>query len=82
MVKNGHHTVPYGGLYDQVPLERMSEAECAVRAAVKRLPEEIFRPIWSGQDLRHEDHDVLLKTAKEALTGLTYTALTEAKQSK
>lgn len=54
-------------LFDQVPLERMLEAECAVRSAVKRLPEEIFRPIFAGQDLRREDHDVLLRTAKEAL---------------
>ena len=57
-------------LFDQVPLERMSEAERAVRSAVKRLPEEIFRPILTGQDLRGEHRDLLLKTAKEALTGI------------
>jgi F-type H+-transporting ATPase subunit alpha len=54
-------------LFDQIPLERMPEAERAVRSAVKRLSEEISRPIFAGQDLRREDHDLLLKTAKEAL---------------
>jgi F-type H+-transporting ATPase subunit alpha len=67
-------------LFDQVPLERMPEAERAVRSAVKRLPEEIFRPILSGQDLRREDHDLLLGKAEEAVTGIANATkpLTEA----
>ncbi|MBV8141857.1 MAG: alternate F1F0 ATPase, F1 subunit alpha [Verrucomicrobia bacterium] len=54
-------------LFDQVPLERITEAERAACEATRRLPEEIFRPILAGQDLRQEDRELLLRTATVAL---------------
>lgn len=71
-------------LFDQVPLERMPEAERAVRDAAKRLPEEIFRPILVGQDLRVEDRDLLVKMASGALTGTSNATppFTEANEGK
>jgi F-type H+-transporting ATPase subunit alpha len=71
-------------LFDQVPVQRMPEAEGAVWSAVKRLPEEIFRPILTGQDLGREDHDRLLRVAEGALTGIVNAAkpLTEANGAK
>ncbi|MBV8280242.1 MAG: F0F1 ATP synthase subunit alpha, partial [Verrucomicrobia bacterium] len=67
-------------LFDPVPLDRMPEAERAVRSAVKRLPEEIFRPILSGQDLCREHRDLLLRTAREALAGMASTTITEVNE--
>jgi len=53
--------------FDQVRLERMPEAERAVREATSRLPEEIFRSILAGQGLRGEDRELLLRTTNQAL---------------
>jgi F-type H+/Na+-transporting ATPase subunit alpha len=54
-------------LFAQVPLEQVSEAERAVCAAARRLPNEVLQRIFSGQDFRQEDRELLLRIGKEAL---------------
>jgi F-type H+-transporting ATPase subunit alpha len=54
-------------LFAQVPLDRMSDAERAVCAAAKQLPQEVLQRIFAGQDFRQEDRELLLQIGKEAL---------------
>jgi F-type H+/Na+-transporting ATPase subunit alpha len=54
-------------LFAEIPLERMSDAEGAVCAAAKRLPDEVLKRIFAGEDFRQEDRELLLRIGKEAL---------------
>ena len=53
-------------VFDQVPLERVAEAERAVRAAASQLPTEIFQRLISSDELKKEDRELILATAKAA----------------
>jgi F-type H+-transporting ATPase subunit alpha len=55
------------GLFDAVPLEGISEAEAAVRAAARGLPTELARRLESGEDFGDEERGAVLAAAKEAL---------------
>jgi F-type H+-transporting ATPase subunit alpha len=54
------------GIFDEVPLEQMAEAEQAVRASVSQLSAEIFRLLTSADELKQADRDVILANAKAA----------------
>src|SRR6516225_9428952 len=54
------------GLFDQVPLEQMADAEQAVRASVSQLSEEIFRLLTAANELKQADRDVILANARAA----------------
>jgi F-type H+/Na+-transporting ATPase subunit alpha len=55
------------GVFDQVPLDRIAEAESAVRAAVvEHLPEE-NRHIRSGKPLSDKDREAVLEVSREAV---------------
>jgi F-type H+/Na+-transporting ATPase subunit alpha len=56
------------GLFDQVPLERMTESEKAVRHAISRISPETFRRVLSSKSLDQEDREMILRTAEEAIT--------------
>jgi F-type H+-transporting ATPase subunit alpha len=53
--------------FDQVPLEKMGEAERAVRSAAAEIPADILRRILGGQDLLPEDREQLLRIGKDHL---------------
>jgi F-type H+/Na+-transporting ATPase subunit alpha len=55
-----------GGLFDQVPLEQMADAEQAVRASASQLSAEIFRLLTTPDELKQADCDVILANAKAA----------------
>jgi F-type H+-transporting ATPase subunit alpha len=55
------------GLFDQVPLERMVEAEKAVRTVASQLTTEIFRWLTASEELKKEERDVILAIAKTSV---------------
>ncbi len=59
------------GEFDAVPLERIGEAEQAVRAAMVTHCTEINRRIAAGAELSEEDRHALLGAARAALTNLS-----------
>jgi len=56
-----------GRFFDQVPVEKMTEAERAVRSAINSLPEEVFRRVLNGEPFGTEDRELILRVGKEAL---------------
>ncbi len=59
-----------GGLFDQTPLERMTEAEQAVRDAAAQIPAEVAARFQSAKKLSDEDREVIIQLAKSAINGL------------
>jgi len=55
------------GLMDPVPLERMQEAERALRGAAGKLPDALARRLASDAPLLDADRDAVLQVAREAL---------------
>ena len=56
-----------GGLFDPVPLERMSEAQEALGLALAGLPGEVGERLSSGQELSDGDREAILTIAAQAL---------------
>jgi F-type H+-transporting ATPase subunit alpha len=56
------------GLFDPVPLERMSDAEQAVRAAAAHMPAPVRERLGSDARLSDEDRAAILAIARDALT--------------
>lgn len=56
-----------GKLFDAVPLERMRDAEMAVRQAASALPAEIRERFAADQRLSDEDRETVLQLAKDAI---------------
>ena len=54
-------------LFDLVPLERMAEAEKAVRAAAAQIPDGIRKRMISGEKLSREDCNAIVDVAGAAL---------------
>lgn len=52
------------GLFDRVPLDKMIEAENAVRAATSELPTEIFHCLTGPDELKEDHRKAILATAK------------------
>jgi F-type H+/Na+-transporting ATPase subunit alpha len=55
------------GLFDEIPAERMREAEQAVRAASNQIPSEVRVRFSANEKLSDADRQVVLKAAQEAL---------------
>ncbi len=58
------------GVFDPVPLDRVREAEAAVREAVTEQLPEVCDRIIQGEKLSDDDRNALLKTAREACAHL------------
>ena len=56
-------------LFDPVPIERMTEAEHAVREAAATIPAEISTRFESANTLSDEDRAVVVEIARQALAG-------------
>lgn len=58
------------GLFDAIPLKRITEAETLVRKKSSELSEAILRRIYSSEPLDENDEDSIVSMAKEALRGI------------
>lgn len=67
-----------GSLFDTVPLEHLTAAEQAVRAAARSLPSDLVGRLESSQPFEEEARAALLATAKTSLEGFTSRALSES----
>ena len=56
-------------LFDNVPLERMPQAEHAVREAAVQLPDALRARFESAAKLSDADRDVIVQIARTALAG-------------
>lgn len=56
-------------LFDTVPIERMAEAEAAVRAAAEQIPAEIRARFESARKLSDGDRQAIIAIARQALAG-------------
>jgi F-type H+-transporting ATPase subunit alpha len=65
------------GLFDDVPLERMNDAEQAVRDAAMQVPDEVAARFASAEKLSDEDRETIITIARQALE--TFTPVPDAK---
>jgi F-type H+-transporting ATPase subunit alpha len=56
-----------GKLFDSVPLERMRDAELALRIAAAELPAEVIQRFTSADKLSDSDCEAILQIARETL---------------
>jgi len=56
-----------GSLFDSVPLEKMREAELALRKAAEILPVDLVQRITSVEELKNSDREAILQIAQETL---------------
>ena len=56
-----------GRLFDSVPLEKMREAELALRAAAADLPAELVQRLTSAEVLSDSDREAILQLARDTL---------------
>jgi F-type H+-transporting ATPase subunit alpha len=56
-----------GRLFDSVPLEKMREAELALRSAANELPVELVQRLSSAKVLSDSDREAILKIARDTL---------------
>jgi F-type H+-transporting ATPase subunit alpha len=55
------------GLFDELPLERMTEAEQAVREAATEIPADLLARLASAEELSAADREAVIKAAGHAL---------------
>lgn len=67
------------GIFDQVPEDKLMEAETRVRAALQE-DDEVAQTITAGKKLSHEDRTKLRDMAQKAVAGLTEEEASRAKQ--
>jgi F-type H+-transporting ATPase subunit alpha len=56
------------GVFDVIPLERMTEAEQAVQRAASQIPSDILQRLFSAAELSQRDRETILGVAKNAVT--------------
>ncbi len=56
------------GLFDSIPLERMIEAELAVRKSVRRVPAEVIERLTSPVNFDQADKDAMVRAAEIELS--------------
>ena len=56
-----------GRLFDDVPLEKMRDAELALRKAANALPAELVQRLTSAEVLSNSDRESILKVARDTL---------------
>ena len=59
------------GLFDRVPLERMNDAEHAVREAAVNIPDEVVARFDTADKLSDEDRKSILEITRQALDAFT-----------
>jgi F-type H+-transporting ATPase subunit alpha len=66
-------------LFDEVPLERMANAEQAVREAAENLPAELRERLESADELSGEDRETIVEIGRQALEAFSSDAAREPK---
>jgi F-type H+-transporting ATPase subunit alpha len=56
-----------GKLFDDVPLEKMREAELALRKAAEEFPADLVQRLVSAEELKDGDKEFILQVARETL---------------
>jgi F-type H+/Na+-transporting ATPase subunit alpha len=56
-------------LFDRVPLDRMTDAEQAVRRAATEIPDEVRERLETAAKLSAEDRETIIELARQALEG-------------
>lgn len=56
-------------LFDPVPIDRMTEAENAVRAAAANIPAEVTARIETAEKLSDQDRETIIEIARQSLAG-------------
>ncbi|MGA7594194.1 MAG: F0F1 ATP synthase subunit alpha, partial [Gallionella sp.] len=56
-----------GRLFDDVPLEKMREAELALRNAADEFPADLVKRITSVEELKDSDREAILQIARDTL---------------
>jgi F-type H+/Na+-transporting ATPase subunit alpha len=59
------------GLFDDVPLDRMPDAEQAVRKAAAEIPAEVRERLDTGDKLSDEDREAIIEIARQTLSGFS-----------
>ncbi len=59
-----------GGLFDGVPLERMRDAELALRKAAEGFPAGLAQRLTSAEELKDSDREAILQIARDTLAQL------------
>jgi F-type H+-transporting ATPase subunit alpha len=59
-----------GGLFDSVPLERMRDAELALRKAAEGFPARLAQRLTSADELKDSDREAILQIARSTLAQL------------
>jgi F-type H+/Na+-transporting ATPase subunit alpha len=54
-------------LFDQVPLDRMPEAEKALHAAAADIPAKVCERLDTAEKLSDEDHEIIIQIARQSL---------------
>ncbi|HLV92020.1 MAG TPA: hypothetical protein VKX34_02770, partial [Aequorivita sp.] len=58
------------GVFDPVPLDKITKAETLIRQKSSHLPDDLLRRIFSSEPLNDNDEAVLISLAKEAIANL------------
>ncbi|MDT7829872.1 alternate F1F0 ATPase, F1 subunit alpha [Pricia sp. S334] len=66
------------GLFDDVPLDRVGEAEARVRKKASRLPESVLQRIFASEAMDENDEETIMALANEALRPVIKTENTES----
>ncbi len=56
------------GLLDNVPLEKVGEAEIAIRGSKDKIPPEVVKRVFSDKPLNDDDRDVIVSVARTTLS--------------
>lgn len=59
------------GLFDAIPLHKITEAEMMVREKALELPNDLLQRIYASQPLNQNDEDSIIALSKQALLGIT-----------
>ena len=59
------------GLFDDVPLDRMTDAEQAVRKAAAEIPAEVRERLDTADKLSDEDRETIIEIARQALAAFS-----------
>jgi len=55
------------GLFDQVPIEKMTDAETAVQDAAEKIPAEVSERLDTADKLSDQDREAILQIVRTAL---------------
>lgn len=58
------------GIFDAVPLDKITKAEALIQNKAHQVPDEVLRRIFASEPLTESDEAILMALAKEAITNI------------